>query len=154
MDHQIEESVRDYVGGGLMVALGVGAMALGTTYRVGSLSMIGPGFFPVVLGALLAATGVGIAVTAWLSRDPTARKTIRLDLRVWGLITASLVAFIVLGAHFGLLPAAFAVVFISALADRTNTVRSAALLACAVCVVAIVVFWWALGMQLPLVRWG
>ncbi len=154
MEYTIRESAREYIGGGLMVALGLGAMALGASYRIGTLSVMGPGFFPVVLGALLAVAGLGIAALARLSPNVAAQKTVRLDARAWALISASLIAFIVLGTYGGLLPAAFAVVFISALADRQNTVKSALMLATGVCVVAVVVFWWALQMQLPLFRWG
>jgi len=45
-------------------------------------------------------------------------------------------------------------VFISALGDRDNTWKKALLLSLAIVVVAVVVFWWALQIQLPLFRWG
>ncbi|MCJ9713295.1 tripartite tricarboxylate transporter TctB family protein, partial [Bordetella hinzii] len=51
-------------------------------------------------------------------------------------------------------PATFAIVFISALGDRTNTLKQALLLSVSMCVIAVVVFWWALQLQLPLFRWG
>jgi hypothetical protein len=47
-------------------------------------------------------------------------------------------------------PATFAIVFISALGDKMNTLKSAAILGAGVVVVAVVVFWWALQMQIPL----
>ena len=58
------------------------------------------------------------------------------------------------GEYCGLLAATFAVVFISALADRENTWRSALLLAGVMIAVCIVVFWWALQVQFPLVTFG
>ena len=45
---------RDYLGGVLMIALGLGAALEGSTYSIGSLSRMGPGFFPVALGVILA----------------------------------------------------------------------------------------------------
>ena len=48
------------------------------------------------------------------------------------------------------MPATFAIVFISALGDKMNTWKSAAILGAGVVAVAIVVFWWALQMQFPL----
>ena len=145
---------KDIAGGALMILIGVGATALGTTYQVGTLSHIGPGFFPVVLGGVLVFVGaLGVALAR---RDPagTETKTVHLEWRSWGLIALSILAFIGLGAYAGLLPATFAVVFLSALADRENTVRSAALLATGICAVCVVVFWWGLKMQMPLIRWG
>ena len=64
------------------------------------------------------------------------------------------VAFIVLGKYGGLLPATFAITFISALGDRQNTIVKALILSLAMVAIALVVFWWALQMQFPLIRWG
>jgi len=71
--------------------------------------------------------------------------------RAWACILIGVAAFVVLGKYGGLVPATFAIVFISALGDRDNTVRSAFVLAVAMCIVAVVVFWWLLQVRLPLV---
>ena len=55
---------KDHYGGGLMLLLGVGILLQGATYQVGTLSHMGPGFFPVALGAILALVGVAIFFTA------------------------------------------------------------------------------------------
>ena len=69
-------------------------------------------------------------------------------------IVLSIVAFIVFGTYGGLLPATFAVVFISALGDRQNTLKSAFVLAVAMSIISVVIFWWALKLQFPLFTWG
>jgi hypothetical protein len=51
-------------------------------------------------------------------------------------------------------PPTAAIVFISALGDRENTVRSALTLSALMLVICVVVFWWALQMSFPLFRWG
>ncbi len=76
------------------------------------------------------------------------------DLRGCACIILGVLAFLLLGKYGGLIPATFAIVFISALGDRSNTVKQAAILALAMCVIATVVFWWALQLQLPLFAWG
>ena len=76
------------------------------------------------------------------------------DMRGAICIIAATLAFLFLGEFTGLLPATFAIVFISALGDRMNTVKQALILSVAMCVIAVVVFWWALQLQLPLVKWG
>lgn len=63
-------------------------------------------------------------------------------------------AFILIGKFGGLVPATFALVFISAMGDRQHTVRSAALLAVGVTLLGVAVFSWALQLQFPLFRWG
>lgn len=163
---------RDYCGGALMLLLGLGVVMQGRTYELGGLSHMGPGFFPVSLGVILVLVGIGILWGAW---QGSAR--IRAEMRTgeeseiqavsesetlepvaqwrgWACIVFGIIAFVVLARWGGLLPASFAVVFISALGDRENTVRSAVLLSLAMCVICVVVFWWALQLQLPLLRWG
>jgi len=144
---------RDYYGGALMILIGVGAVSGGLRYRIGTLSNMGPGFFPAAVGALLALIGLAIALTAKPSpAEEGARRSP--DWRGWGCIIGSILAFVVLGQYGGLVPATFAIVFISALGDRTNSVWQAFLLASAMVAMSIVVFWWALQLQLPLFAWG
>ncbi|MNI53324.1 Tripartite tricarboxylate transporter TctB family protein [compost metagenome] len=76
------------------------------------------------------------------------------DLRGSVCIILGILAFLLLGEYGGLLPATFAIVFISALGDRKNTIKQAILLSVAMSAIAVVVFWWALQLQLPLFRWG
>lgn len=149
---QLSGYQRDYYGGGLMLIIGLGAMYIGFSYETGSLSHMGPGFFPVLVGAVIAFVGLLIVLAA--DGNPEERGEYpRAEWRGWFCIVLSIVAFIVIGSSAGLLPATFAIVFISALGDRQSTFKSAFLLAAAMCVVCIVVFWWALQLQFPLLMW-
>jgi len=145
---------KDYYGGILMILLGLGAVWKGTDYRVGALARMGPGFFPAAIGVLLVLTGILIAMGGIGKTKDHSQKRLPPEWRGWLCILGSIVAFIVLGEYAGLLPATFAIVFISALGDRKNTVKAAFLLSMAMSVVAVVVFWWALQLQFPLIRWG
>lgn len=145
---------KDHYGGVLMFLLGLGAAFQGMSYKVGSLSRMGPGFFPLALGVLLALMGVAIFAGAKSAEPKIKEEPLPPEWRAWFLIVLSLVAFIVLGIYGGLVPATFSVVFISAMADRENTVKGAMLMSLSLTVVGILVFWWALDMQFPLFRWG
>lgn len=151
---------KDYYGGALMVLIGLGAIYGGTGYHIGTLSHMGPGFFPAALGGLLALTGLLIAMSARSSDGDEAEAPVEghphglPDLRGGICILLGILAFLLLGHYGGLLPATFAIVFISALGDRTNTIKQALLLSVGMSVIAVVVFWWALQLQLPLFRWG
>jgi hypothetical protein len=148
---------KDYYGGALMIVIGLSAVYAGTTYQVGTLTSMGAGFFPVAIGALLALVGVLIAIQAkdLPAPDPHPGNHSRLpDLRGSVCIIGGTVAFVVLGKHGGLLPATFAIVFISALGDRSNTLLRAVSLSVTMCVIALVVFSWALKLQLPPLAWG
>lgn len=149
----LEKLNKDHAGGALMVLLGFGAMLQGAGYQVGTLRAMGPGFFPVALGALLALTGLVTFVGA-RRRASTDEKSLPMEWRGWACIALGIVSFVVLGKHGGLLPASFATVFISALGDRDNTVKSALVLAAAISVICVIVFWWALQVQFPLFQWG
>jgi hypothetical protein len=145
---------KDYYGGALMMLIGLAVAWQGTSYDVGSLVRMGPGFFPVALGVLLILTGAAIALTAKGRIPEGEEEALPPEWRGWICITLSIVAFIVLGTYGGLLPATFAVVFIAALGDRQNTVKSALLLSLAMVAVCLVVFWWGLKLQFPLFQWG
>jgi drug/metabolite transporter (DMT)-like permease len=145
---------KDVWGGALMLALGVLVMALGSSYSIGTLSRMGPGYFPLALGVILVLTGVAIAIKGYFTEPEVEAKPLRPEWKAWFLISLSVVAFVVLTKYLGLVPATFGVVFISALADRDNTWKRAAVLALAIVVVSVIVFWWALQIQLPLFRWG
>jgi hypothetical protein len=144
---------RDYYGGALMVLIGLGAVFMGVNYQTGNLRHMGPGFFPVSVGGIIAFMGVLIALGARGQTEDEA-EYLPPEWRGWICIVLSIVAFVVIGKFGGLLPATFAIVFISALGDRDNTIKGALLLALAMCVICVVVFWWALQLQFPLFVWG
>jgi hypothetical protein len=145
---------RDYYGGGLMLLIGLGVIAQGATYTIGTLSRMGPGFFPVSLGVILSLLGLAIAFGARRINGASEQETAPIEWRGWICIILGTIAFVVLGSYGGLLPASFAIVFISALGDRQNTLLSALALSFVICAICVVVFWWALQLQLPLFTWG
>lgn len=151
---------KDYYGGTLMVLVGLAAVVSGLQYHTGTLSHMGPGFFPVAVGALLTFVGVLIAASA-RSAPPAGAQPgghghghAAPDLRGTVCIVLGTLAFLLFGKYGGMIPATFAIVFISAMGDRNNSVKQAFLLAVAMCVIAAVVFSWALQLQLPLFTWG
>lgn len=145
---------KDYYGGTLMMLIGFGAVARGIDYHIGTLTQMGPGYYPVGVGTLLSLVGAAIALQAPRAAPATERASQPPEWRGWLCIVSSLLAFVVLGEYGGLLPATFAIVFISALGDRQNTFKSALVLSLSMVVVCLIVFWWALEIQFPLFRWG
>lgn len=140
-----------------LVLVGVGAFVIweSTHYQLGALNRMGPGFFPMVLGFILIGFGLLLLLPGIDQPEPDDEVAEGgTDFRAWVHIVGGIVGFIVLGRHGGLVPATFFLVFLSALADRANTLKSAAILATAMSVVAAVVFVWMLGVQIPLFRWG
>jgi hypothetical protein len=154
---------KDYVGAILLSAVGAGVIVLGVDYRVGSFRAMGPGFFPLVLGCLLVLIGGALAGVTLRRRraggntpalPDEATRSRKVAWRGWLCIIGAILAFVILGRFGGLIPATFASVFISALGDRQNTVRQAALLAVCLVVAGALIFGVGLHVSLPLFNWG
>jgi hypothetical protein len=151
---------RDYAAGGLASVVGLAVAVAGSQYDIGTLRKMGPGFFPFGFGLLLIVMGVLIALTA--SMTPALAETgpseslavagRAPDWRGWSCIIGGIVAFIVLAAYAGLLPATFVCVFVVAMADRTATVKSSAVLAVGVTAFGLLLFSYFLGIQIPVLR--
>ena len=133
--------------------LGLAIVAQGLTYRMGSLTHMGAGYVPVVLGTLLALVGATIGALAEPADfgDAASAPT---EWRGWLCILGAVLAFVVLGSYGGMVPATFAAVFIAAMGDRGNRPRDAALLAAGITVVGVVIFSYGLKMTFALFTWG
>jgi hypothetical protein len=158
MRRLLEGISKDTLAGGLMLLVGLGAALQGMSYSMGTLAAPGPGLFPAALGVLLMPIGIAIALFGKRAESQAGaaqqRERPRAEWRGWFCIIASIVAFIVIGNHGGLVPASFAVAFIAALGDRDNRLIDALVLGVAMAIVAVVVFWWLLQLQFPLFQWG
>jgi hypothetical protein len=147
---------RDFYAGGLMTLLGAAVTLDSLTYTLGSLTHMGPGMFPLMLGITLTFVGMlilGTALATPLGDDERILPE-KPEWFAWGCILAGPIAFIILGEFFGLVPATFACVFIPALGDRTATLKGSAILAAGVTVFGVALFSYVLKIPFPLFRWG
>lgn len=143
---------KDRVGAALLVLIGAGIVAQGLTYQFGELTRMGAGFIPVMLGVALMLVGAAIGVTAEPGDFGTARSR-PTEWRGWLCVLGGVVAFVVFGAHTGLVPATLASVFIAAMGDRANSVLDAVLLAVGLTVAGVLIFIYGLKMPFPLLTW-
>ena len=147
---------RDFYAGGIMTLLGAAVTLDSLTYSLGTLTHMGPGMFPLMLGATLTFVGVlilGTAMATPLSNDENILPKDR-EWYAWGCILAGPIAFIILGEFFGLVPATFACVLIPALGDRTATLKGSIILAAGVTVVGTLLFTYVLKIPFPMFRFG
>lgn len=148
---------KERAGAGLIVLFGSAIAYAGHGYGVGTLEHMGSGFVPLAIGAALVVVGLLLGLAALLSPNDADGSPHMQHMNLSGLpdlrggvcIVAGVMAFVVLGEHAGLVPATFASVFIAALGDRKNSVRDAALLAGVMVALALIVFSWALKVQMP-----
>ena len=153
----ISDKHRDYYAGALVFLLGIGTAVMGSTYTVGTLTKMGPGFFPTALGFLMAFMGVLVAAANFLARHKEAAPEINHgggmqtspDWRGWGCIMAAVVSFILLAEHAGLVFATFICVFLGCWGDKTARLQDSASLALGISLFGILLFSDILRVQLP-----
>lgn len=144
---------RDYYAGALMVLVGGAAAIVGSQYQLGSLTQMGPGYFPTALGVILAIIGIIIAGSAaYAPATSTAAEApaVKPDWRGWLCITGAALLFIALSRYVGLVAATYACVFVAAMGDRENSWKEAALLAAGITVFGVALFSFILHIQIPL----
>jgi len=145
---------KDFYSGMLMILLGAGVTLNSTTYSLGTLTHMGPGMFPFMLGIVLTFVGLLIFATAVLTPlgpDEHILPKSR-EWRGWGCILAGPLMFILFGEWFGLVPAVFTCVFVSALGDRTATLKSSFLLAAGMAISGTILFSYILKIPFPIFR--
>lgn len=116
----------------------------GVELSIGRLARIGPGFFPLVLGVVIAALGIGV-----LFEPREAEEKSPPNLRALLFVSLALIAFAGLAERAGLFPATTALVLLVAAGSRDRPSPLAILgLICGLCAVGYILFVWVLGLPL------
>jgi Tripartite tricarboxylate transporter TctB family len=147
---------KDFYAGLFMVALGT-AVALGSlSYNLGTFMHMGPGMFPLMLGILMAFIGALIFITGVSTPLEDGERILpeSMEWRGWICILAGPLMFILFGEYFGMVAGTFMCVFVSALGDRTATLKGSAILAACITVSGSFLFSYVLKVPFPLFRWG
>jgi hypothetical protein len=151
---------KDFYAGGLMILLGLGIALKGSTYRLGTLMHMGPGFMPTALGVLLVLLGIAIGAAALAPVGEGGEGESQSILPenpqwwAWFCILMSPVLFVVFGRYFGMAPGTFACVFIAALGDKNATWKSTFILSTVVTVFGVALFSYFLQVPMPILTWG
>lgn len=138
---------RDVLAGLLFIAIGAGAIAVALSYPFGTVQQMGPGFFPRVLGVILAGFGLVTIVRGLRSGEPVEGGW------VWGplvVLTGALVAFGWLMERVGLIPSLVVLVVASAYAGSEFRWREMLVLAPVMVLLSVAIFIWGLGLPYPL----
>jgi uncharacterized membrane protein YidH (DUF202 family) len=144
----------DVVAGALFVAMGLGFVIGALGYELGTAFRMGPGYVPLVLGALLMLLGVALVGTGLRRRDRPDDETAEAHGDVpWRAIVLITAAVLIFGAGIeplGIVPILLVTTFIAAIADRRTSLRDAALIAIGLTVLCVLVFVVLLQLRLPL----
>lgn len=137
---------RDILGGVLMISLGLFFALQARLYAFGDAARMGPGYFPTLLGWVLAALGLLILLPALFRRG----EAIVVRWKSLCCVIGSVLFFAWSLPRLGLVLGVAGAVVLASLADNEITWKGRLLLAAAVPVVMVLVFVTGLQMNLPL----
>jgi len=140
---------KDFWAGVMFIGFGAAAMFIARDYRFGSAKLMGPGFFPTILGGIL--VGFGVCITAvGLLRGEKIQE--RLSIRALVLLPLSLILFGLLVQSAGFIPAIAVLMFIAALSGRQFRFLEVLVLTGILVVATVSLFIWGLGLPYPLFK--
>ena len=146
-----QRDTRDVIGGLGLTALGLfAAWYAHAHYELGDLQRMGPGYFPIALGLILAVLGLLVAIPAWFRRG----EPITLAWKTLALVTFSIVVFAVMLKSLGIVLATIVSVLLASVADHQTTWRARVLVALGVAAMTWLVFIYGLGMVIPVWPWS
>ena len=127
---------------------GAAAFFFAEDYNIGSAAKMGPGYFPFVLGALLAALGVTLLLrSVFWTKGLQERPAFHLKSLV--LVLSSVVLFGLLLRPLGLLVSTTLLVVVSSMASHEFRWKESLLNAAVLIVVVLLVFVYCLDFQVP-----
>jgi hypothetical protein len=140
---------QDFIAGLFFIACGLGTVWLSADYKIGSAAKMGPGYFPLVLGGLLAALGLVILIQGLSGLDQESR-TAPVSFRVLVLVLGAIPLFGFMVPHTGFVIAAFVLVVVSSLAWHELRWKQITLSAMILAVLSAAAFGYGLKLQIPL----
>lgn len=151
------KSQKDFFSGLMFLAVGVAFAWGATTYNVGTGARMGPGYFPLLLGILLAVIGAVIMFKATVVETVDGDKVGKWAWKQIFFIIASNLLFGVLLAGLpslgipamGLIIAIYGLTIVAALAGHEFRIKEVLILATILAVGSYVAFIWGLNLQFP-----
>ena len=151
------KSQKDFIAGLMFMGVGVAFAWGATTYNVGSGARMGPGYFPLMLGVLMAVLGTAITFKALVVETVGGDKIGKWAWKPLFFIIAANVMFGVLLAGvpalkipaFGLIVAIYAVTFIASMAETGWKMKNTFILATVLAIGSYLAFVMALKLQFP-----
>lgn len=139
---------RDFWSGAMFVAIGVLFAVLSQDYKLGTAARMGPGFFPTMLGSLLALLGLAIAWRSTAASNAEARIG-RVGWRELLLVLLSISVFSATLPQFGLVVSVTLLIAISAFASHEFRWKETAISIVVLLVMSELVFVRGLELQIP-----
>ncbi len=143
---------RDHLAGLMFLFFGIGAIVIAQNYSLGTLARMGSGYFPSMIGGLIAILGFAVLVRAIInpgSGEPVAT----IELRPMLFISAAIITFGLLVDQFGIVPALASLIIIGRFAGREGSAVEVAMMVVVLTGVVIAIFVYGLNIRLHLGPW-
>lgn len=139
---------RDFWSGVLFIVTGVLFVLLSRQYTLGSAAKMGPGYFPTILGALMAILGLMILIPSLGGRGPEV-KVAKVDFKAIGWILLAVVLYAATLPSLGFIVSLFVLIMVSSFASHEFRLRTALLSSVVLLVFSWLVFVKGLELQFP-----
>jgi hypothetical protein len=139
---------KDFWSGVMFIAFGLFFALFAQKYDLGTAQRMGPAYFPTVLGGLLAAIGLVVALTG-LGRESADGKVEKFHFYELAWVLGSVVVFGLLLRPAGVIVAMFALVGISSYASHEFHWKEAVILSIVMAIITWVVFIYGLKLTIP-----
>lgn len=141
---------RETVGALFLIAVGSYVVINATTtLPVGTLSRMGPGLFPTMMGSILIFLGLSILLVSFFKTQ----EFIKINVSSLLVVCFSMIVFATMILPFGLAPAIVALVLTLSLADRNLSIYTALRLSIVLALGAALLFSYILGLQIKIINW-
>ena len=138
---------KDFWSGLMFIGFAAVTLIAASGYSMGRGGRMGPGYFPTLLGAVLALLGLILLVRSFAIRGEAVE---RIQLRPLLVLTICVVLFGLMIQPLGLVIALSVTTFVVAIAGREVRFKEAALLSTGLTLVAVFIFVFALRLPLPI----
>ena len=141
---------RDVFAGAILAIFGAAiAIYSYVSYPIGSISRMGPGMFPAMLGCALIVAAVAVLLRALVQPS----ETIEVNVRSGAFVLVSLALFAVMVRLFGIVPALLALLFVSSGAVSGRRFIETAIFSVIVTAGIVFIFVYLMDLNLNLFRW-
>ncbi|GGE51546.1 membrane protein [Agaricicola taiwanensis] len=143
---------KDLLSGALFLLIGLGTIIIAQGYRLGTAANMGPGYFPIMLGSIVALIGAVMLVKA--ARNPETSEIIQTwEFRPLVFLTAAILLFSALIDTRGAIAGVVVLILVGRLAGREGSMLELAIMVLALTAAAIGIFVYGLNIPLRLRPW-
>lgn len=144
----MQRAIRDVLAGLIFVAFGAAFAVTASTYELGTALRMGPGYFPLVVGALTIGFGVLVIAKGLLVGE--SGDIGEIPWRAVLLILGAVLFFGFAVGGLGLVPTVFVTALVSSFASRKTTLLAGPLIAAGLTIVCVLIFVVGLRLRVPL----